>query len=51
MTFGGRRLLMEEDFDGRYSLMEDNIGCKRNFDGKQHWMEEELGWKTTFDGR
>ena len=38
-------------FNGRQSLMEDNLQWKTTFDGRQLLMEDNLQWKTTFDGR
>ena len=42
MTFGGRQLLMEEDFDERHPLMEDNILWKTTFAGRESLMEDDL---------
>ena len=42
MTFGGRQLLMEEDFDERHPLMENDIRWKTIFDGRQSLMEDNL---------
>ena len=57
MTFGGRRLSVEEDlrwkttFDGRWPLMEDFLWWKTTFDRIQPLTEDDLWWKTTFGGK
>jgi len=47
MTFA----LMEEDFDERHPLMEDDIWWKTTFDDRRPLKEDNLWWKTTFAGR
>ena len=50
MTFGGRRLLMEDKLWWKKILMEDALWWKTTFDGRKPLMEDDLWWKTTFDG-
>ena len=57
MKFDERWTLMEDkhwwntNFDGRLTLIEDDLQYKMTFNLRQPWMENNLWWKTTFDGR
>ena len=51
-----RQPLMEDrgwktTFNGRQTLMEDDLRWKMTFTGRRLLMEDDLRWKTTFNGR
>ena len=51
MTFGGRRLLIEDNLWWRKILMRDTLWWKTTFYGRQPFMEDDLWWNIAFTER
>ena len=50
MNFVKRHPLIEDTFDGRQPLMEDNLIQKTAIIGRQPFVEAYVRWKLTFNG-